>query len=219
MVSQGGTATWGSVYRPVVASIGGNGMLNSLDVVNNLLGLDNAEARLTTRINAARWVNTAAKELGIETKKSSGFSAPTEMSVWTREMQLAAMANSRADFMEAYRKALDAAREKVAEDEKIAPGNREKEAVSRVLASWRARNPFSGLATTATPAQVQQMLGVMNEQGRRDVQDAMRYYDAYTQLIKPSELDQMMARRIQAADPLRRMESLRRQAAGMMMAR
>lgn len=218
MVSQGGTATWGSVYRPMVASVGGNGMLNSLDVVNNLLGLDNAEARLTTRINAARWVNTAAKELGIETKKASGFSSPTEMSVWTREMQLAAMANSRADFMEAYRKALDAARERVKEDDRIQPQDREKEAVARVLASWRARNPFSGLATTATSDQMRQMLGVMNEQGRRDVQDAMRYYDAYTQLIKPSELEKMIARRTRAVNPAQQMEALRRQAAGMMMA-
>jgi len=218
MVSQGGTATWGSVYRPLVTSVGGNGMLNSLDVVNNMLGLDNAEARLTTRINAARWVNTAAKELEIETKKSSGFSAPTPMSVWTREMQLAAMANSRADFMSAYQKALDAAREKVGEDDRINPENREKEAVARVLASWRARNPFSGLATTATPDQIRSMLGVMNEQGRRDVQDAMRYYDAYTALIKPSEMDQFLNRRMQAANPMRQIESLRRRAAGMMMA-
>lgn len=217
MVSQGGTATWGSVYRPMVASVGGNGMLNSLDVVNNLLGLDNAEARLTTRINAARWVNTAAKELGIETKKASGFSAPTEMSVWTREMQLAAMANSRVDFMEAYRKALQAAREKVAEDDRIEPENREKEAEARVLASWRARNPFSGLATTATPDQIQAMLRVMNEQGRRDVQDAMRYYDAYTALIKPSEMDRFIRRRMQGVRPPG-IEALRRRSAGMMMA-
>lgn len=217
MVNQGGTATWGSVYRPLVASIGGNGMLNSLDVVNNLLSLDNAESRLTQRINAARWVSTAAKELEIETKKASGFSNPTEMSVWTREMQLAAMANSRVDFMEAYRKALNAARERVGEDDRIKPQDREKESVARVLASWRARNPFSGLASTPTPAQIQAMLNAMNDQGRADVRDAMRYYDAYTQLIKPSETSQLMARRMQASDPARQMESMRRRAAAGMM--
>lgn len=219
LVNQGGNATWSSVYRPMVASVGGNGMLNTLDVINNMAGLDNAESRLTTRINAARWVNTAAKELEIETKKASGFSSPTPMSVWTREMQLAAMANDRMDFMEAYRKALDEARETVGNDERIAIGDREKEAVARVLSSWRSRNPFSGLMSAPTPVQIQSMLGVMNEQGRADVQDAMRLYDAYTRLIKPSETQQYLNRRMQAVqNPQRQMESLRRRAAAGMMA-
>lgn len=217
MFSQGGNATWGSVYRPMVASIGGNGMLNSLDVINNMVGLDNAESRLTTRINAARWVNTAAKELEIETKKASGFSNPTPMSVWTRDMQLAAMANDRMDFMEAYRKALDAARETVAGDDRVAVTDREKEAVARVLASWRARNPFSGLHSTPTPQQVQSMLRVMNDQGRADVTDAMRLYDSYTRLIKPSETEQYLNRRMQAArGPTG--EQLRRRMAAQLMA-
>jgi hypothetical protein len=216
MVSQGGTATWGSVYRPLVASIGGNGMLNSLDVVNRLAGLDNAEARLTQRINAARWVNTAAKELEIETKKSSGFSSPTPMSVWTREMQLAAMANDRMEFMEAYRKALDEARETVTEDDRVPMRDKEKEAVARVLASWRSRNPFSGLMTTPTPAQIQSMLGVMNEQGRSDVTEAMRLYESYTRLIKPSETEQYLNRRMRAAQPQTAEQLRRRAMAGLM---
>jgi len=38
-------------------------------VVNNLLELDNQESRQNNRINAARWVSTAAKELGFPVKK------------------------------------------------------------------------------------------------------------------------------------------------------
>ena len=214
---QQGVPTWGSVYRPMVASIGGNGMLNSLDVINNLLGLDNAEARLTARINAARWVNTAAKEIGIETKKASGFSNPTPMSVWTREMQLAAMANDRADFIEAYRKALQAAREKVADDDRIPVAAREKEAVQRVLASWRSRNPFSGLARPPTEAEVRQLLGVMNEDGRGSVVESMRLYNAYTGFIKPSAFEQQMNRRMRIPNPAAQVESMRRRAAAGMM--
>lgn len=217
MVSQGGTSTWGSVYRPFVASIGGNGMLNSLGVVNNLLNLDNSEARLTMRINAARWVNTAAKEIGIETKKASGFSNPSPMSVWTREMQLAAMANNRLDFMEAYRRALIAAREKVSADDRVPASDREREAAQRVLQSWRSRNPFSGLAATPTPEQIQQLLQAMDEDGRADVTDAMQRYQAYTQLIAPSKIEQTMNRRMRAIDPQKQMDRLRRQAAGAMM--
>lgn len=218
MVSQGGVATWGSVYRPMVASIGGNGMLNSLDVVNNMLGLDNAESRLTARINAARWVNTAAKELGVETRKAAGYSAPSEMSVWTREMQLASMANSRADFMEAYRKALQAAREKVAQDSEIPPERREQEALQRVLASWRSRNPFSGLAATPTPEQKAAILRAMDARGRADVQEALRYYDTYTQLITPTVMDRYFSRQMRPAQtPAQQMDRLRRQSAGMLL--
>jgi len=212
-----GVPTWGSVYRPMVASIGGNGALNTIDIINNVLGLDNAESRLTTRINAARWINTAAKELGYDVRKASGFGAPTPMSVWTREMQLAAMANSRADFMEAYRKALQAAREKVAGDSGVSPENREREALARVLASWRTRDPFSGLATVATPDQKSAILRIMNEQGRADVQDAMRLYDTYTRLIKPSDMDRYLERRMRVVDPAAQMEAMRRRAAGAMM--
>jgi len=219
MVSQGGTATWGSVYRPMVASIGGNGMLNSLGIVNNMVGLDNQEARLTMRINAARWINTAAKEVGIETKKASGFSNPSPMSVWTREMQLAAMANDRMGFGQAYQKALAAAREIVSKNESIPVERREQEAMQRVLASWKARNPFSGLASTPTPDQIAQLLGAMDEDGRKDVSDAMRQFQSYTALIAPSKTDQLYARRLntlrQQANPMLQVERMRRQAAGM----
>lgn len=216
MVSQGGTATWGSVYRPMVASIGGNGMLNTIGIANNMLGLDNQEARLTMRINAARWVNTAAKEIGIETKKVSGYSNPSEMSVWTREMQLAAMANDRKGFGDAYQRALQAARETVNQDERVSPDKRENEALQRVLASWKSRNPFSGLASTPTSDQIAQLLGAMDEDGRRDVSDAMRQYQSYTALISPSASDKTYARRLNTlraqANPVQAMERLRRQA-------
>ncbi len=223
MVSQGGTATWGSVYRPMVASIGGNGMLNSLGVVNNMLGLDNAEARLTMRINAARWVNTAAKEIDLETKKTSGYSNPTPMSVWTREMQLAAMANDRMGFSEAYQKALAEARAVVAEDERIPLFKREQEAMQRVLASWKSRNPFSGLAAPPTSDQINKLLSVMDDDGRSDVTEAMKLYHAYTNMIAPSKFEQQYNRRLNTmrsqSDPAMMMDRLRRQAAGMMMAR
>lgn len=219
LVAQDWTATWGSVWRPFVSGIGGNGVIHGLDLVNRATGLDNAEARMMMRINAQRWVNAAAREAGIETKGITSFGTPSALSVQTREMQMAAMANDRMGFMEAYQQALEAARGRVSKDDRIPAEQREREATQRVLQSWRTRNPFSGLQATPTQPQIQLLLSVMDDSGRSDVQDAMRLYETYTQFIAPSPMERYLNARIRPPqNPFNQIERMRRQAAGMMFA-
>jgi hypothetical protein len=138
------------------------------------------------RINASNWLRAAASETDIEIKAAGGSGTPTPMSAWSREMQHAAMANDRIAFMEAYRNALEAARKTVAGDPSVPMGRREQEAESRVLSSWRARDPLAIFATRPTPAQMTKLYSVMDPDGRQDVQQALARYESFTRLIRPT---------------------------------
>jgi hypothetical protein len=211
LISQGGSATWASFWRPAMMAVGGNGALHSLDITNNLLGLDNAESRLVMRINANNWLRSAARETGLEVRAAGGAStSPTPMSVWTREMLMSSMANDRLGFLDSYRKALNAAREQVADDPKISPVDREKEAASRVLASWGSRNPLEVFRFKPTTAQLNQLYSVMEDQGRQDTQEAIRRFDTFTSLIKPSGPDRMIERSMNQRSQMSGLNSLLR---------
>lgn len=198
-----GYATFAGVERPIIQAMGGNGALHALDLLNGALGLDNQEARLARRTNVNQWLRVAGREAGIEVRRGGGGSVlPTPLGTWTREMSLAAMNNDRASFLDAYRRALDIAREE-----------KEPDPEARVLESWRSRNPMRVFAERPTDTQLTRALGLMSESGQEAVRDAMRLFDHYTELISPTEA-QTRQRQLQAR--IRRMgtppsfESLRR---------
>jgi hypothetical protein len=189
------TATWAGFWRPFITSMGGNGVLHTVDLMNNALGLDNAEARTVMRINSTNYLRSAGKELGIEMRGSTGAAfTPTPLSAHTREMFLAAMAGDNVDFHSAYLRALDAARATVADDPRIPIQNREREAENRVRESWRARDPLDVFRQRPTPAQVSQMLAIMDDQGKQDVQQALQRYRTFDGLITPSAADRQFTR-------------------------
>lgn len=209
-VGQDWTATWASVWHPLFRSLGGNGAMHVLDVANKALGLDNAEARQVMRVNAQNWLRAAASELEIELRPG-GSGTPTPMSVWTREMLTAAMANDRIGFMEAHRKALDAARKVVSSDPSVPAVDREREAESRVLAGWRGRDPLTIFARRPSEIEVRRMLGIMDPDGAQDVREALNRYAQFTRLISVQPLvaqQRAMERRLTRppalANPFRR---------------
>lgn len=184
-VNQDWTTTWSSFWHPLFRAVGGNSALHSLDLVNNVLGLDNAESRAVTRINASNWLRASAAELNIELRPGGG-GAPTPMSVHTRSMLEAAMAGDRIGFMESYRAALEAARKVVASDPSIHPIDREREAERRVLAGWRGRDPLAIFGRKPTEFEVRRLLTVMDASGAQEVKDALNRYNEFSRLIRVS---------------------------------
>jgi hypothetical protein len=196
--------TWASVWAPIFRSIGGNGALHTLDVVNNALGLDNAESRAVMRQNAATWLRASAAEAGVELRPG-GAGSPTPMSLWTREMFTAALANDRIDFQEARRKALDEARKVVAADPAIKLIDREAEAERRVAAGWRARDPLSVFARRPTDQEVRHLMTLMDPSGQQAVRDALARYEQFSRLITVSPAQQQqraLVKRLTAAPVL-----------------
>lgn len=187
------TATWSGFWRPFSAALGGNGVLHTVDLMNRALGLDNAESRSVMRLNADNWLRSAGREADIELRPSSGFAGtPTALGVWSREMLTAALANDRLGFMDAHQNALEAARKQVADDPHVAIADREREAEARVQQSWTARNPIDVFRFRPTPSQMAQIYGVMDDQGRQDVQEALARYQQFSQLIRPAPVERQL---------------------------
>jgi len=200
-LNQDYTATWASVERPLVQALGGNGALHAVDLVNAALGLDNQESRMVQRTNSTAWLRSAAREVGgIELQRSGVAGSPTPVTVWVREMQLAALANDRLDFQEAYQKALQAARNLGAPDPE-----------KKVLESWRSRDPLEVFKSKPTDYDMARMLLVMDDEGRRAVRESINLYKQYTEMIAPTQMETRMKQMMSQSRPPS-IESIRRRA-------
>ena len=176
-----GTVTYASVVRPLLSSLGGNGVIQYMQIWNRMLGLDNAEARVTAKINASNWLRAAGRETGLELRLGEGRTSPTPVSIQVRQMQLAAYAGDRLGFLEAYRAAVAAARKD------LPTGADPAEAEKKVIASWKSRHPLtSTFRGKPTEAQYFALLGTMSDEGRAAVQAAVGAYDQFTEMIAPA---------------------------------
>ena len=131
----------------------------------------------------------AGRDAGLEMVKGGGSSSPTPVSVWVREMQVTALANDRVAFLEAYRNAVEAARKDGEEDPE-----------KKVLMSWRARAPYrSVFGRNLTDTEQAKLFGAMDDSGREIVREATHLYASYSDLIEPSDFEQMMKQRVKGA--------------------
>lgn len=203
-INQGGTATYASVERPLLMAIGGNGALHAVDIFNGLLGLDNQEARIVQRTNASQWLRAAGRDVGLELRASGGGSvAPTPVSVWLREMQLAAYSNDRLAFLDSYRRAVDAAREE---------GKPNPE--QYVTDGWKSRDPLDVFRQKPTDFDLAKLKSVMSDNGREAVSDALRLYQQYSDLIATTPADRYEHRILSQQSRPPNANTLRAQMAG-----
>jgi hypothetical protein len=205
----GEAATYANVGRPLLQSVGGNGPLEGVAILSNLLDLDTSERRIARRTSMRNWLTAAGKEAGIDVRPRISMSVtPSPTSIWVREMELAALADDRVRFGEAYRNAVDAARR-----------NSEADPEQAILNSWRSKHPFSVFTSNElTDAQRQRLNAALGDEGREIVGDGLANYEKYTRLIEPSSLDRRMKRMMSSVSPERMRkqvdpETLRRQAA------
>jgi hypothetical protein len=205
-MQQDGTATYQSVGRPLLATMGGNGLLQYQQIANQLFGLDNDEARVTNRINVNNWLRAAGREAGLEMRLGAGRSSPTPVSVWVREMQLAAYSNDRMAFLEAYRNAVMASRRQG-----------EEEPEDKILQSWKSRHPLQSVfRTKPSETEMAKLMSAMDDSGKRAVREAVSLYDSYTEMLAPDPMLKAIEQRMEGS--VRRaqgmtVEQLRRQAA------
>lgn len=180
--------TYSSVGRPFLTTLGGNGVLQAHQIVNNALGLDNEEARYTRRVGVNNVLRAAGREAEVPLKMGGARVSPTPTSVWVREMQLAAMGNDRAAFLEAYRNGIAAARKQGDEDPE-----------KTILAGWQRRHPFTSIFEhKPTEDELRRLNAAMDDNGRLAVREAVSLYDRFTDLIAPSPFQQMMQRQLTA---------------------
>lgn len=171
-----GEATYATVGRPLTMALGGSGALQYLQAFNGVLGLDNFESRATARINAGNWLRVAGRGINLEVRSGRGGNFETTANAvtpWVREMVLAALANDSADFSDAYRSAVLAAREEKMED----PHDYVKRAFQR---QHPLRSVFNSVVGER---EYRKLLQSLPDNGRRDVMEAVNLMNRYGQRL------------------------------------
>lgn len=172
-INQDRTVDYTHVVRPLISSLGGGGVLQYIQLANNILGLDNVESRTTARINAKNYLQVVGRQLGMSVRSHGGSYSPTPLSPYLTDMELAAYANNPADFNEAYQAAIAQAKE-----------DGEPDPVNHVKLAYAARNPLRQVfATPPTKADYDRILAELPDSGREDVSTAINNFNQFADSI------------------------------------
>jgi len=170
---QQGSADYQTVYRPLIAALGGSGYLQDWQILNHALGLDNAESRVNARINASNLLRVAGRQIGLDVRRPSGEGVSTPMRPLVGRMVLAALANDAVGFAEARRDAVAMAREEHQPDPE-----------KSVARAFEASHPLRAVFRTApTVPQYAKILAALDDAGRAAVQGAVAKFNAYADQI------------------------------------
>jgi len=170
-INQGGEIDYQNVVRPALFAMGGNGALQYMQIMNQVLGLDNAESRANSRTNVSNWLRVVGREVGMEMRPSGrGYGTPTPITPHITRMQMAALA----DDPEGFRKAYEEAKLQAKEEGKLDP-------VKYVADAYQSRHPLKSIYRVApTEAEYKKkILPAIPEDGRGDVEEAIRLYNRY----------------------------------------
>jgi hypothetical protein len=164
---------YAGVFRPAFAAVGGNSILQYVQLGNRALDLDNAESRFMDRVDATNRLRVIGRELGLEGRTGAGGGAnPTPMTPIISRMVLAAYAGDRQDFITNWREAVKEAREQKEEDP-----------VSFVRDRFAGRNPLKTVFRTLTQEEYAKLLRKLDPRGRREVMNAVNRFNAYAESL------------------------------------
>lgn len=197
--NQEGTLTYDTFYRPLINTMGGGGILQNQQILNNitnsLMGAPvfTAEAETTARLNAQNYLRGAGRVTGLDVRTSSGRAStiPTPIKPWVSEMTVAAYSGDSAQFVQAYRKAITAATEEGKPDP-----------ADYVKRAFESQHPLrSTFGTPPTKVEVSQLLGALSDKGRTDVTRALEYFNSYAASlgIKPYDGKELVTKKAPVA--------------------
>lgn len=175
-VAHQGTATYETVGRPLLQALGGAGYLQGAQIINNMFDLDNAEARVTARINVSNIVRSHGRSLDMPVKVYNGSAGyiPTKATPWIKLMLNSAMSNDSAGFMSAYKSAVAAAK-------KMEKDNPE----GYVKQSFQFYHPLKApFRVMPTSGEIQLLYNSMSQDERKTVKEAVGFFEHYNTQIK-----------------------------------
>lgn len=201
MINQG-EVDYARVVRPIVASMGGNGALQYMQMANNAFGLENAEADITRRMNAQNYLRVAGRELGLDVRKftGGGYSNVTPMSPHMTRMEMAAYADDPVAFRSAYLAAIKKAQQEEYPDP-----------VDHVKRAFAARNPLrSSFQTSPSESDYNRLLAALPPDGRRDVSNAVESFNRYAESIGARGFEGREEKKAKTFSPAERMNEFMR---------
>jgi len=169
--------TYAGFWRQFFAALGGTGFMHNFQVMNNLLGLDNAESRVSERINVNNYLRAAGRQLQLDVRTySGGYARPTPVTPHLTNMTIAAINDDREGFKRAYENALRVAMR--------TRGETRTEAADYLKRNFQGRHPLRTVfRTPPSEAEYQKILATLNPAGRRAVEDAVRNYNKYAESL------------------------------------
>ena len=173
--------------------VGGNGILQQIDMFSNLLDMDHAVSRRRDRINASNYLKVGGRMVGLEMRGFAGGYRPTPITPYVAQMQLASLANDPQAFQDSYRDAIDAAKKHLG---KTGPN----EAEDYVTRRWTSGHPLKNrFKTSPTPEDYQKILSVVGERGSEDIQEMVNNYNRFGSMIGATPFVGKVAKRKQSS--------------------
>jgi len=178
---------WETVGRPIAYGVGGNSVIQMMDLATAQLDIDSEERRVADYIGLKNTIKKTAFMMGLELRPPyKGGGRPTGVSVNTRQMARAAYAGDSQGFLEQYQQAMEAAKVDGREDPERS-----------VIESYKRRSLKTGVTKTKLSEREWEMiLSALSEEDRMRVQQAEASHEHYLNLIgggyrKPSMRSQM----------------------------
>ncbi len=174
-----GEADYGNVIRPIMYGLGGNSVIQQMDVVTNLLDIDIEERRMAEYIGMRNYVKKTAWLMGLPLRPpSKGWGRPTPVSVNIRQMERAAYANDTQEFLKQYKEAVEAAKEYL--EEQGRSDNPEEYVHNR----FKQRNIKVGITQgVISDSDWQSMLNIVDPDVAQRLESYMRSHAAYLRMI------------------------------------
>lgn len=170
--------TYNQFLRPAMQSLGLGSVLSNGQVINNLLGLNNAESRTATRINTNNALRGAGRVTGLEVRSfgAGGYARSVPYTPHVTNMILSAMSNDGRQFRESYNLAV----EQMMKFKDVPRG----EAEDRVGRSYAQRHPLKAVfKTTPTSGEYKAMLESMSPDLRQSVEVSLNNFNRWGETI------------------------------------
>jgi len=174
-----GEFDWQMVGRPIAYGIGGNSVIQMMDLTTALMDIDSEERRVADYIGMRNYIKKTAFMMGLPLRPpSKGGQMPTGVSMNTRQMARAAFANDTEDFLAQYQEALEEAKDYI--DERGMDITPEK----YVADAFKDRDIRSNItARKIGDEDWAELMSLLPEDARDKIQSAINSHEHYLRLI------------------------------------
>ncbi|MBL18522.1 MAG: hypothetical protein CMC82_01660 [Flavobacteriaceae bacterium] len=199
-----GEFDWQIIGRPITYGIGGNSVIQMMDLTSAMLDIDSEERRVADYIGLRNHIKKTAYLMGLPLRTPrKGGGTQTGVSINTRQMARAAFANDSQGFLENYQEALEAASEYLNER------GRDDDPAKYVADAFKSR-AIQGNITEGvmSDADFQNLLAILEPDVRAKIQRAIASHEHYLKLIGGTPRVSRDKRKLRRLEEARRAHAL-----------
>ena len=184
-----GEFDWQLIGRPIAYGVGGNSVIQMMDLTTALFDIDSEERRVADYIGIRNHIKKTAFMMGLPLRppyKGGGKQSP--FSVNTRQMARAAYSNDTDDFLEQYQEAIEAAKEHISSN-----GIQNMTPEKYVSDGFKDRDLRHGItARRISDADWEALLNILDPEVRQKIEGSIAAHQHYLRLIGGGYREQSM---------------------------